>query len=235
MKKNLLLAACLCCLCLTATQRVRAQYVPTPENLEARKQFEGFRFGIFLHWGIYSEFAQGEWYLNTGQLNKDEYAKAASCFYPVRFNAQEWVKAIRESGARYITFTSRHHDGFSMFHTAQNRYNNAVAAAKQREEARKNAKMHVSETDMDKLPEGVTEQELINYYNTGKMSEDDVRNRYTSEGIKQIQENGSPINFDINKKMGNGIPCVMNCCNKTDRNGKDIEINRINSKIKHTK
>ena len=59
MKKNLLLAACLCCLCLTATQRVRAQYVPTPENLEARKQFEGFRFGIFLHWGIYSEFAQG--------------------------------------------------------------------------------------------------------------------------------------------------------------------------------
>ena len=123
MKKNLLLAACLCCLCLTATQRVRAQYVPTPENLEARKQFEGFRFGIFLHWGIYSEFAQGEWYLNTGQLNKDEYAKAASCFYPVRFNAQEWVKAIRESGARYITFTSRHHDGFSMFHTAQNRYN----------------------------------------------------------------------------------------------------------------
>lgn len=83
---------------------------------------------------------------------------------------------------------------------AQNRYNNAVAAAKQREEARKNAKMHVSETDMDKLPEGVTEQELINYYNTGKMSEDDVRNRYTSEGIKQIQENGSPINFDIKEK-----------------------------------
>ena len=83
---------------------------------------------------------------------------------------------------------------------AQNRYNNAVAAAKQREEARKNAKMHVSETDMDKLPEGVTEQELINYYNTGKMSENDVRNRYTSEGIKQIQENGSPINFDIKEK-----------------------------------
>jgi len=48
MKKNLLLAACLCCLCMTATQRARAQYVPTPENLEARKQFEGFRFGALM-------------------------------------------------------------------------------------------------------------------------------------------------------------------------------------------
>lgn len=105
--------------CLT----MRAQYVPSAENVEARKQFDGFRFGIFLHWGIYSEFAQGEWYLNTGKLNKDEYAKAASCFYPIRFNASEWVKAFKASGAKYITFTSRHHDGFSMYKTHENDYN----------------------------------------------------------------------------------------------------------------
>lgn len=105
--------------CLT----MRAQYVPSAENIEARKQFDGFRFGIFLHWGIYSEFAQGEWYLNTGKLNKDEYAKAASCFYPIRFNASEWVKAFKASGAKYITFTSRHHDGFSMYKTHENDYN----------------------------------------------------------------------------------------------------------------
>ena len=105
--------------CLT----MRAQYVPSAENIEARKQFDGFRFGIFLHWGIYSEFAQGEWYLNTGKLNKDEYAKAASCFYPIRFNATEWVKAFKASGAKYITFTSRHHDGFSMYKTHENDYN----------------------------------------------------------------------------------------------------------------
>ena len=105
--------------CLT----MRAQYVPSPENIEARKQFDGFRFGIFLHWGIYSEFAQGEWYLNTGKLNKDEYAKAASCFYPIRFNATEWVKAFKASGAKYITFTSRHHDGFSMYKTHESDYN----------------------------------------------------------------------------------------------------------------
>ena len=99
-----------------------AQYVPTAENLAARREFEGFRFGIFLHWGIYSEFAQGEWYLNSG-LQEDEYAKAASAFYPVRFDAKAWVQAIKDSGAKYITFTSRHHDGFSMFKTETGPYN----------------------------------------------------------------------------------------------------------------
>lgn len=99
------------------------QYVPTEDNLTARREFEGFRFGIFLHWGIYSEFAQGEWYLNTGKLLNEEYAKAATCFYPIRFNASEWVKAIKGSGARYITFTARHHDGFSMWQTRKSSYN----------------------------------------------------------------------------------------------------------------
>ena len=117
MKKIVLFVMLLSCLTM------RAQYVPSAENIEARKQFDGFRFGIFLHWGIYSEFAQGEWYLNTGKLNKDEYAKAASCFYPIRFNASEWVKAFKASGAKYITFTSRHHDGFSMYKTHESDYN----------------------------------------------------------------------------------------------------------------
>ena len=41
-------------------------YVPTKENLEAREAFADMRFGVFIHWGIYSMFAQGEWYLNYG-------------------------------------------------------------------------------------------------------------------------------------------------------------------------
>ena len=117
MKRIVLFVMLLSCLTM------RAQYVPSAENIEARKQFDGFRFGIFLHWGIYSEFAQGEWYLNTGKLNKDEYAKAASCFFPIRFNASEWVNSFKASGAKYITFTSRHHDGFSMYKTHENDYN----------------------------------------------------------------------------------------------------------------
>lgn len=98
-------------------------YVPAPENLEARQDFQDNKFGIFLHWGIYSMTAQGEWYMNTHNIDWQEYAKLASGFYPSRFNAAEWVAAIKASGARYICITSRHHDGFSMFHTRWSPYN----------------------------------------------------------------------------------------------------------------
>ena len=97
-------------------------YVPTAENLQARNEFSDNRFGIFLHWGLYSMFAQGEWYLNYGP-NKDEYAKVADAFYPHSFNAEKWISAIKASGAKYICFTTRHHEGFSMWDTKQSDYN----------------------------------------------------------------------------------------------------------------
>lgn len=96
-------------------------YVPTAENIKARQAFSDSRFGIFLHWGLYSMFAQGEWYLNYGP-NKDEYAKAADAFYPHSFDAHKWISAIKASGARYICFTTRHHEGFSMWDTKQSDY-----------------------------------------------------------------------------------------------------------------
>lgn len=102
---------------------VKADYTPSPENLKSRQEFASDRFGIFIHWGLYSLFGQGEWYLNNGGFTAGEYAKSASAFYPSRFNAEEWVSAIKDSGARYICFTTRHHDGFSMFHTRQSDYN----------------------------------------------------------------------------------------------------------------
>lgn len=98
-------------------------YTPSQGNLDSRKEFVRERFGIFLHWGIYASYGQGEWYLQTGQLNKDEYAKAAGGFYPAAYDASEWVKAFKDAGAEYVTITSRHHDGFSMFKTAESDYN----------------------------------------------------------------------------------------------------------------
>ena len=89
---------------------------------------------------------------------------------------------------------------------AQNRYNNAVAAAKAREEQRRKAQMHISETDMSKLPEGVTEQEILNYYKTGKMSEKEVRDKYTTAGTKQIQDKTNVnINWHALDKKGNNM------------------------------
>lgn len=98
-------------------------YHPTKENLDSRKEFARERFGIFLHWGIYASYGQGEWYLNTGKLRNSEYSKAASAFYPAKYNASEWVKAFKDAGAEYVTITSRHHDGFSMYDTEASDYN----------------------------------------------------------------------------------------------------------------
>lgn len=100
---------------------VAQNYVPSKENLEAREAFADYRFGVFIHWGIYSMFAQGEWYMNSG-IDALEYAKAAGGFYPASFDAREWVRSIKASGAKYICFTSRHHDGFSMFDTKVSDY-----------------------------------------------------------------------------------------------------------------
>ena len=124
MKKMLLgiLIICmtLCSQSITSAREISG-YVPSDKNLEARKEFQDMRFGIFIHWGIYSMFAQGEWYLSKG-INAQEYAKAAGAFYPISFDARQWVKAIKASGAKYICFTSRHHDGFSLYDTAYSDY-----------------------------------------------------------------------------------------------------------------
>lgn len=98
-------------------------YVPSPENLQAREEFRHHRLGIFLHWGIYATYAQGEWYLQTAGLNKDEYAVAAESFNPVKFDARAWARAFKDAGAGYVTLTSRHHDGFSMFRSAASDFN----------------------------------------------------------------------------------------------------------------
>ena len=108
--------------CHTVSYAETVEYVPTAENIQSRKEFSDSRFGIFIHWGIYSMFGQGEWYLNYGP-DKDEYAKAASGFYPARFDSAGWVSSIKASGAKYICITTRHHDGFSMWHTSQSPYN----------------------------------------------------------------------------------------------------------------
>ena len=107
------------CACIVAFPQ---SYVPAPENLQARKEFQDNKFGIFLHWGIYSMTARGEWYMNDRNIHRDEYAKLASGFYPSEFDAAEWVSAIKASGAKYITITSRHHDSFSMFDTKESDY-----------------------------------------------------------------------------------------------------------------
>ncbi len=117
------LLAALTLLVLSLQASAQSGYVPSAANLSARERFAHHRLGIFLHWGIYSLYGQEEWYLNSGKLLQTEYAKAAAAFYPSRFDAEAWVVAIKASGAGYLTFTTRHHDSFSMFKTAESPYN----------------------------------------------------------------------------------------------------------------
>ena len=106
-----------------SAQSTEQPYVPSGENLQAREEFRDARFGIFLHWGLYSMLGTGEWTMTNKDINYLEYAKLANAFYPHDFDAEEWVSAIKGSGAGYICFTSRHHDGFSMWDTGQSEYN----------------------------------------------------------------------------------------------------------------
>ena len=108
---------------LLAGSAAAQDYVPSAENIAAREQFSHDRFGIFIHWGIYSMLARGEWVLQNDKLTQDEYSRLAAGFDPSRFDAEEWVKLFKAAGAGYITVTSRHHDGFSMFGSKASPYN----------------------------------------------------------------------------------------------------------------
>ena len=121
MKK--LLAAAMLALSLTASANTNQTYTPSADNIAARKHFQDSKFGIFLHWGLYAMLATGEWTMTNKDLNYKEYAKLAGGFYPSRFSAKEWVSQIKASGAKYICFTTRHHEGFSMFKSKYSDYN----------------------------------------------------------------------------------------------------------------
>src|SRR5476649_1996379 len=98
-------------------------YTPSADNLESRENFRDMKFGLFIHWGIYSELGAGEWVMHERNIPYYNYKRLADFFNPQAFNAKEWVQFAKRAGMKYITITSRHHDGFSMFGTKASPYN----------------------------------------------------------------------------------------------------------------
>lgn len=98
-------------------------YTPGPENLAERDKFQDMKFGLFIHWGIYSVLGDGEWVMRVKNIPYNSYKRLAGFFNPQEFNARDWVQLAKNAGMKYITITSRHHDGFSMFQTAASSYN----------------------------------------------------------------------------------------------------------------
>ena len=126
------------------------QYLPTWESINARPVpvwFEDAKFGIFIHWGLYSVPAYtrrdwyAEWYQHQLQTQKKpevlefhnrvygenfHYADFVRDFKAELFDAKEWVKLFERAGARYLNLTSKHHDGFCLFPSPYAKYWNSV-------------------------------------------------------------------------------------------------------------
>jgi len=98
-------------------------YTPSTENVKAREWFQDARFGLFIHWGVYSVLGDGEWVMNNQQIPINTYEKLPAFFNPIDYNPAEWVKMAKDAGMKYITITSKHHDGFAMFDSKVSDYN----------------------------------------------------------------------------------------------------------------
>lgn len=81
------------------------------------KQFEKLGFGMFVHFGLYSEYGKGEWALHSTSVSQTEYEALAGKFNPDPTWAKELVETAKAAGCKYITLTTRHHDGFSLYDT----------------------------------------------------------------------------------------------------------------------
>lgn len=108
---------------LTIAQAQEKKYTPTPENLKNREWFQEARFGLFIHWGVYSVLGDGEWVMNNQQIPIKTYEKLPAFFNPTEFNPAEWVQMVKDAGMKYITITSKHHDGFAMYDSKVSDYN----------------------------------------------------------------------------------------------------------------
>lgn len=98
-------------------------YTPSKENLEARTAFQDAKFGMFIHWGVYSNLGDAEWVMQNQDIPIDRYELLPSFFNPIDFDAAEIVKLAKDAGMKYITITTKHHDGFAMYDSKVSEYN----------------------------------------------------------------------------------------------------------------
>ena len=108
----------------------------TPAQRDARMSWwRKAKFGLFIHWGIYSvpagkygsETNYGEWIMNSAKIPVAEYHGFAKQFYPARYNPVEWSRIAKDAGMRYIVITAKHHDGFALYPTEASVWNIAKA------------------------------------------------------------------------------------------------------------
>ncbi|MGD0788967.1 MAG: alpha-L-fucosidase [Terracidiphilus sp.] len=103
---------------LAASSCARAQWAPLVSDPDAAARIQWWRdakFGLFMHWGVYSIPGRGEWVQWQEQIPVDEYAKLADQFHPDKFDPDAWAELAKAAGMKYTVLTARHHDGFALF------------------------------------------------------------------------------------------------------------------------
>ena len=118
---------------LTAQEKYK--YTKETDQLVLKKleQWQDIKFGLMMHWGPYSQWGVMEswticsedWIRRRNENYneyKNQYEKLKETFNPTDFDPAKWAKAAKEAGMRYVVFTTKHHDGFSMFDTKQTDY-----------------------------------------------------------------------------------------------------------------
>lgn len=73
------------------------------------------RFGMFIHWGLYSIPARGEWLRSEEEITKEDYMKYFEEFNPSDYDPKAWARAAKEAGMKYVVLTAKHHDGFCLY------------------------------------------------------------------------------------------------------------------------
>ncbi|NLD44519.1 MAG: alpha-L-fucosidase, partial [Chloroflexi bacterium] len=81
------------------------------------------RFGMFVHWGLYSQLARQEWVMNRERIPLAEYERLADSWKPRERPAREWARLAAQAGIKYVVLTTKHHEGFCLWDTAQTDYN----------------------------------------------------------------------------------------------------------------
>lgn len=117
---------------MKAMDQAAAQYVP--EKAERLKEedmqwFRGAKFGMFLHWGLYSMLGQGEWVLFNQRLSVKEYEALAKDFSVPEYDPRAWARTAKAAGMKYMVLTTRHHDGFCLFDSKASSFNAKNSAA----------------------------------------------------------------------------------------------------------
>jgi alpha-L-fucosidase len=110
------------------TERNEAGSEPVPDAPQSAEKLEWFqeaKFGMFIHWGLYSlpagewngETDYAEWIMLQSDIPVDKYEGFAKEFNPIKFNAEEWVRIAKDAGMKYLVVTAKHHDGFCMYNS----------------------------------------------------------------------------------------------------------------------